>query len=111
MYFILNNIGIGIKFIHCLLFGALISPTDPISVLGILKQAGAPKTLERLEQISKERHAQRKAEAEEEEEEEEDKLVIHSNTELNLDKIDIHDLDKKLNMKPDPVLDDIEILT
>ena len=71
----------------------------------------APKTLERLEQISKERHAQRKAEAEEEEEEEEDKLVIHSNTELNLDKIDIHDLDKKLNMKPDPVLDDIEILT
>ena len=30
----------------CLLFGALISPTDPIAVLGILKQAGIPKNLE-----------------------------------------------------------------
>jgi CPA1 family monovalent cation:H+ antiporter len=29
-----------------LLFGALISPTDPIAVLGILKQANAPKKLE-----------------------------------------------------------------
>lgn len=35
-----------IPLIYCLLFGALISPTDPIAVLGILKQAGAPKTLE-----------------------------------------------------------------
>lgn len=34
------------EFIHCLLFGALISPTDPIAVLGILKQAGVPKKLE-----------------------------------------------------------------
>lgn len=30
----------------CLLFGALISPTDPIAVLGILKTIGAPKNLE-----------------------------------------------------------------
>ena len=35
-----------VKFIHCLLFGALISPTDPIAVLGILKQARVPKKLE-----------------------------------------------------------------
>ena len=28
------------------MFGAFISPTDPIAVLGILKQAGAPKILE-----------------------------------------------------------------
>lgn len=34
------------RWIYCLLFGALISPTDPIAVLGILKQLGAPKTLE-----------------------------------------------------------------
>jgi len=32
--------------IHCFLFGALISPTDPIAVLGIMKKAGAPKSLE-----------------------------------------------------------------
>lgn len=39
-------IGIEVRFIYCLLFGALISPTDPIAVLSILKQAGAPKELE-----------------------------------------------------------------
>lgn len=46
MYFILQWIGLDITFINCLLFGALISPTDPIAVLGILKKAGAPKKLE-----------------------------------------------------------------
>ena len=39
-------IGLDIPFIYCLLFGALISPTDPIAVLGILKQSNAPKSLE-----------------------------------------------------------------
>ena len=34
-----------VKFIHCLLFGALISPTDPIAVLGLLKKLGAPRSL------------------------------------------------------------------
>ena len=45
-YFLLNKLGIEINFIYCLLFGSLISPTDPIAVLGILKSANAPKTLE-----------------------------------------------------------------
>lgn len=31
---------------RCLLFGALISPTDPIAVLGILRKVGVPKSLE-----------------------------------------------------------------
>lgn len=35
-----------IPLIYCLLFGALISPTDPIAVLSILKSLGAPKSLE-----------------------------------------------------------------
>lgn len=35
-----------LPFIACLIFGALISPTDPIAVLGLLKQAKAPKSLE-----------------------------------------------------------------
>ena len=35
-------IGHPVAFIHCLLFGALISPTDPIAVLGVLKKAGVP---------------------------------------------------------------------
>ncbi len=38
--------GLSIDFIYCLLFGALISPTDPIAVLGILKQSKIPSTLE-----------------------------------------------------------------
>ena len=46
VWYIFGLIGMSIKFIHCLLFGALISPTDPIAVLGILKQAGVPKKLE-----------------------------------------------------------------
>jgi CPA1 family monovalent cation:H+ antiporter len=41
-----NGLGLNLAFIHCLLFGALISPTDPIAVLGILKKVGAPKSLE-----------------------------------------------------------------
>ena len=35
-----------LPFIYCLLFGALISPTDPIAVLSILRSVGAPKSLE-----------------------------------------------------------------
>ncbi|RMP68458.1 hypothetical protein ALQ19_200129 [Pseudomonas syringae pv. berberidis] len=31
---------------YCLVFGALISPTDPIAVMGILKSAGAPASIE-----------------------------------------------------------------
>jgi CPA1 family monovalent cation:H+ antiporter len=45
-FYILKLVGLEIDFIYCLLFGALISPTDPIAVLGILKQVGAPKKLE-----------------------------------------------------------------
>ncbi|MCG6940040.1 MAG: sodium:proton antiporter [Thiohalocapsa sp.] len=39
-------LGLDVPYIYCLLFGALIAPTDPIAVLGILKSAGAPKSLE-----------------------------------------------------------------
>ncbi|NND08937.1 MAG: sodium:proton antiporter [Saprospiraceae bacterium] len=46
MYLTLILLGYPVAFIYCLLFGALISPTDPIAVLGILKKAQAPKKLE-----------------------------------------------------------------
>lgn len=45
-WWVLGWLGVSVSFAHCLLFGALISPTDPIAVLGILKSAGAPKSLE-----------------------------------------------------------------
>lgn len=46
MYYVLPLLGLHVQFIFCLLFGALISPTDPIAVLGILKKVGVPKKLE-----------------------------------------------------------------
>ena len=42
LYYGLQLFGNPIEYIYCLLFGALISPTDPIAVLGILKKAGVP---------------------------------------------------------------------
>jgi CPA1 family monovalent cation:H+ antiporter len=43
---LLGLLGIDLPLIYGLLFGALISPTDPIAVLGILKKAGVPESLE-----------------------------------------------------------------
>ncbi len=47
-YLLLPMIGLNvqIEFIHCLLFGALISPTDPIAVLAMVKKSALPKNLE-----------------------------------------------------------------
>lgn len=45
-FYLLKLLGTEVSYTYCLLFGALISPTDPIAVLGILKQAKAPKKLE-----------------------------------------------------------------
>lgn len=46
LYYIAPFFNIDIPYIYCLLFGTLISPTDPIVVLGILKQAKVPKMIE-----------------------------------------------------------------
>ncbi|HEX4036755.1 MAG TPA: sodium:proton antiporter [Acidobacteriaceae bacterium] len=43
---ILSLTGFHTTFVHCLLFGALISPTDPIAVLEMLRRVGAPASLE-----------------------------------------------------------------
>lgn len=52
LYYLLNfvlpiaNLHIEIPLVYCLLFGALISPTDPIAVLAILKEAKVSKDVE-----------------------------------------------------------------
>jgi len=45
-WLVLSWVGLETPFLVCLLFGALISPTDPIAVLGIMTRVGAPKRLE-----------------------------------------------------------------
>ena len=44
----LGLVGVEIPLLHALLFGALISPTDPIATIAILKEIGLPKKLEVL---------------------------------------------------------------
>jgi CPA1 family monovalent cation:H+ antiporter len=46
IYFVLKAVGLEMGYIYCLLFGAIVSPTDPIAVLGILREARTPKAME-----------------------------------------------------------------
>jgi CPA1 family monovalent cation:H+ antiporter len=48
IYFTADALGVGIPLAYCLVFGALISPTDPVAVLGILKTIYVPKELEAM---------------------------------------------------------------
>ncbi len=45
-FYIFQLFGVDLPYIYCLVFGVLISPTDPIAVMGILKKVGAPKSIE-----------------------------------------------------------------
>ncbi len=45
-WLLLDLLGIPLPFAWCLVFGALISPTDPVAVLGILKTVKVPESLE-----------------------------------------------------------------
>lgn len=46
LYITISTFGLKVNFLYCLLFGALISPTDPIAVIGILKKEKIPASLE-----------------------------------------------------------------
>ncbi|RLA30510.1 MAG: sodium:proton antiporter [Gammaproteobacteria bacterium] len=46
MWLLLNFFGIDIPFMWALVFGALISPTDPVAVLGLFKTVKVPESLE-----------------------------------------------------------------
>ena len=45
-YYILPLVGVKMPILYCLVFGALISPTDPVAVLSVLKNAKVSKSLE-----------------------------------------------------------------
>ena len=46
MWFVFDAVGLAVPFVYCLVFGALISPTDPVAVLGILKRVTVPASLQ-----------------------------------------------------------------
>src|SRR5664279_1939407 len=43
---ITQGLGLDVPLLYCLLFGALISPTDPVAVLAVIRRVGVPKSLE-----------------------------------------------------------------
>ena len=46
MFYVFDVFGFEVPFAYCLVFGSLISPTDPVAVMGILKEVKVPETLE-----------------------------------------------------------------
>jgi hypothetical protein len=88
-----------------------ISFNDVDSVLdmgtNVEESVNAPKTIERLEQISEINNQRRK---EEEEDDDEDNLEIFDDNNIDLDISDVHDLSKELRVEAPPLLDDIEVL-
>lgn len=46
LWLVAGGMGVSLPFAWCLLFGALISPTDPIAALAIVKKSGAPRQME-----------------------------------------------------------------
>lgn len=46
VHYVSRLLGVPIDLLHCFIFGALISPTDPIAVLGILTKANVSKKVE-----------------------------------------------------------------
>lgn len=46
IWWLLPWAGLSLPLVHCLLFGALISPTDPVAVMSLVRSAGAPEDLE-----------------------------------------------------------------
>ena len=85
---------------------------DSVLDMGTNKSSeiNAPKTVERLEKISEEQNQKRKEEEAEYDDDDEDRITIFDDAKLNLDNLDVHDLNKKLNLEPDPILDDVEVL-
>jgi hypothetical protein len=80
---------------------SIISPTSSSLV-------SAPKTLERLEKISKERNDQRKLD--EEDEDDEERLQIFGDSPLSLDALDVQVLDSSISLNSSPILTGVEIL-
>ena len=89
--------------------------TDAVLDMGTNKESSieAPKTIERLEEISKINEAKRKAEEAEydDDSDDDDNLTILDSENISLDISDIHDINQPKKLNDDIVLDDIEVLS
>jgi hypothetical protein len=74
-----------------------------------INKVSAPKTIDRLEEISTSRALQRKLEEMEDDDDDEDRIRIHTDT-IDLTGFDVLDNDKSNYVTQDFVLDDIEVL-
>ncbi len=86
---------------------------DSVLDMGTNKSSeiNAPKTVERLEKISAEQNQKRKEEeAEYDDDDDEERIKIFDDAKLNLDNLDVHDLNKKLDLDTAPILDNVEVL-
>mgnify|MGYP001270686534 CR=1 FL=1 len=85
---------------------------DSVLDMGTNKSSeiNAPKTVERLEKISAEQNQKRKEEEAEYDDDDEERITIFDDAKLNLDNLDVHDLNKKLELDTAPILDDVEVL-
>ena len=81
---------------------------------GVEERITAPKTIERLEEISEIRNSQRKTEEDDEEDMGSSDNLNISNVNIDLDVLDVHNIDAPTDdtkSEPDILLDDIEILS
>ena len=90
--------------------GISFNDVDKVLDMGtnIEENIDAPKTIERLEQISEINNQRRKEE--EEDDDDEDNLEIFDDNNISLDISDVHDLSKELRVEAPPLLNDIEVL-
>ena len=91
--------------------GLSFSDNDKVLDMGTNQESivNAPKTDERLEEIARVQHEKRKAEEAEEEDDDDDNLkILGDNVKLEIS--DIHDLSQDKVLKPDPILNDVEVL-
>ena len=79
---------------------------------GNIHQIEAPKTIDRLEEISEQRYQQRKLETDDDDNDVPNERLNISNQTVDLTHLDIHNIEPpELNLLPDLLIDDIEVLT
>ena len=84
---------------------------DSVHSNNTTEMVNAPKTIERLEEISEIRNNQRKLDELDDDDDDDNKPLTISNESVSLNELDVHDMNPpKINLDSDMLLDDIEVL-